>query len=280
MKGAAFPESSLATLAGAYPNAACGLRHELCAHPLLALERLVTLGVRLPPASVEYNSGNLPIGVAPADVPKPSLSIGDTIRSIEENGSWMVLKRIEQDADYAALLRDVLAEIAPIVAHASGPMLTLQGFIFISSPNAVTPFHFDPEHNILCQIRGRKVMTLFPARDEAIVPQRFHEGYHTGGHRNLVWDEGFATKGVPHPLGPGDAVHVPVMSPHWVQNGDAVSISLSVTWRSAWSYEEADAHAFNNWLRRFGLHPARPRALPQHNRMKALAWRALRRMGV
>jgi hypothetical protein len=27
----------------------------------------------------------------------------------------------------------------------------------------VTPFHFDPEHNILLQIRGRKTMTIFPA---------------------------------------------------------------------------------------------------------------------
>ena len=42
-------------------------------------------------------------------------------------------------------------------------MLTSQGFIFVSSPNSVTPYHFDPEHNILLQIRGSKVMTQFPA---------------------------------------------------------------------------------------------------------------------
>jgi len=275
----AFPPASLEALRAAYPNRTCTLRHTLIDHPLLALDRLVALGTMLPPASVEYNAGNLPIGIAPKDVPRPQLSIRETIRSIEQNGSWMVLKRIEQDAEYSALLHDVLAEVAPIVAHSSGPMLNLQGFIFISSPGAVTPFHFDPEHNILCQIRGHKVMTIFPARDEAIVPQRFHEGYHTGGHRNLVWDEGFAARGVAHPLSAGDAVHVPVMSPHWVQNGDAVSISLSVTWRSEWSYEEADAHACNKWLRRFGISPKRPHPLPRRNRAKALGWRVLRRLG-
>jgi hypothetical protein len=279
MTPGAFTPEAVAELRAAYPNATCQLRHALANHPLLQLERLVALGAALPPARVEYNPGNLPIGITPDVVPRSNLSITETIRSIEENGSWMVLKRVEHDPDYAALLNDVLAEVAPVAAAVSGPMLNLQGFIFISSPHAVTPFHFDPEHNILCQVRGNKVMTIFPARDETIVSQHFHEDYHTGGHRNLAWDEAFVSKGVPHALGPGDAVHVPVMSPHWVQNGDAVSISLSVTWRSAWSYEEADVHAFNKWLRQFGFNPARPRALPHRNRLKAAGWRVLRRLG-
>ncbi len=274
----AFSLDARDRLAQAYPNEATLLTHGLVTHPLLQLSRLVELGATLPPARVEYNPGNLPIGIAPEDVPKPSLSITETIRSIEQNGSWMVLKRIEQDPAYAALLADTLGELAPLVARASGPMLGLQGFIFISSPHAVTPFHCDPEHNILCQIRGTKQMTIFSARDEAIVPPQFHERYHTGGHRNLVWDDSFATKGVAYPLAPGEAVHVPVMSPHHVKNGPEVSISLSVTWRSAWSYEEADARAFNGVLRTYGMTPAAPHLLPRHNRMKALAWRAMRRL--
>jgi oxalate decarboxylase/phosphoglucose isomerase-like protein (cupin superfamily) len=274
----AFSQASLNALSRAYPDATQRLCHSLADQPLLKLERLVELGAAFPPESVEYNPGNLPIGIRPEDVPAPKLSITETIRSIEENGSWMVLKRIEQDPAYAVLLEDVLAEIRDVVTPITGEMLTLQGFIFISSPGAVTPFHFDPEHNILCQIRGSKVMTIFPQRDESIVPAHFHEGYHTGGHRNLTWDECFATKGVPHPLTPGDAVYVPVKAPHWVKNGGEVSISLSVTWRSTWSYEEADARAFNKQLRRIGHSPKPPRALPASNRAKALAWRAMRRL--
>ena len=88
---------SLNSFSRAYPNDACMLRHGLIDHPLLNLERLVALGTTLPPESVEYNPANLPVGIAPEDVPKPQLSIAETIQSIEENGSWMVLKRIEQD---------------------------------------------------------------------------------------------------------------------------------------------------------------------------------------
>lgn len=277
----AFPKETRAIFAAAYPEMPVKLRHDLVDHPLLTLPALVELAAALPKADVEYNPGALPIGIAPEDIPSPRLGIAETIRSIEENGSWMVLKRIEQHPDYRTLLESTLAELAPIVTPRTGEMLTLQGFVFISSPDAVTPFHFDPEHNILLQIRGQKTMTVFPATDEAIVPAQAHEAYHLGQHhRNLGWDDHFSAKGTAFTLVPGEAIHVPVKAPHWVKNGPQVSISLSVTWRSTWSYEEADARAFNHLLRKWGITPASPRRLPAHNRGKSIAYRALRRIGL
>lgn len=274
-----FPQTARDVFAAAYPETAVKLTHQLVDHPLLTLPALVDLAAVLPTKDVEYNPGKLPIGIAPEDIPSPRLSIADTIRSIEENGSWMVLKLVEQHPAYRALLETTLAELAPIVTARTGEMLTLQGFIFISSPEAVTPFHFDPEHNILLQISGEKVMTVFPATDEAIVSPQAHEAFHLGQHhRNLGWDAGFAAKGTAFTLTPGEAIHVPVKAPHWVKNGPQVSISLSVTWRSAWSYEEADARAFNHLLRKIGLSPASPKRLPAHNRAKSVAYRALRKL--
>lgn len=276
-----FPQSACDIFAAAYPETAVKLTHQLVGHPLLALPALVELAAALPEKDVEYNQGDLPIGIAPEDIPSPCIDIAETIRSIEQNGSWMVLKLVEQHSDYRNLLESTLAELAPIVTTKTGEMLTLQGFIFISSPGAVTPFHFDPEHNILLQIRGEKTMTVFPAADEAIVSPQAHEAFHLGQHhRNLGWDEGFAAKGTAFTLTPGEAIHVPVKAPHWVRNGPQVSISLSVTWRSAWSYEEADARAFNHLLRKLGGSPKSPKRLPAHNRLKSVAYRAIRRLGL
>lgn len=276
----AFPTSARQAFTAAYPETPVKLLHNLVNEPLLTLPKLVELAAALPESDVEYNPGTLPIGIDPKDIPSPKLSIADTIRSIEENGSWMVLKMIEQHPDYATLLATTLAELEPIVAEKTGQMLTLQGFIFISSPEAVTPFHFDPEHNILLQIRGSKTMTIFPAADESIVSPEAHERFHLGQqHRNLEWQDDFSTKGTPFSLTPGEAVHVPVKSPHWVKNGPEVSISLSVTWRSAWSYEEADARALNHMLRKIGLRPSSPKRLPSNNRAKSVAFRALRKAG-
>ena len=243
---------------------------------MLTLEALVELAGRLGPKNVEYNAGDLPIGVDPATVSSTGLSVEDTIRSIEECGSWMVLKRVEQAPAYAALLKEVLAGVAPVVEPATGEMLTHQGFIFISSPGAVTPFHMDPEHNILLQIRGRKTMRIFPG-DSDVVPDQMHEAYHTGGHRNLDWRDEFEALGEPFALAPGEAVHVPVKRPHWVKNGPEPSISFSITWRSHWSYEEADARGMNHLLRKWGLNPSSPAPFPKRSLGKAYAYRALRK---
>ncbi len=274
-----FEGAARARFAAHYPEKPHVLAHNLTSHPLLEIEALAQLAERLPVTSVEYNRGDLPIGVdgKPAAT---GLTIAETIRRVAEAESWAVLKNIEQVPAYEGLLLGLLEEIRPEIEAATGAMLTPQGFIFISSPNAVTPYHFDPEHNILLQIRGTKVMTQFPAGDTRFVPDVAHEIYHSGGPRELRWDDAMLPHGTPFPLSPGEALFVPVMAPHFVQNGPAPSVSLSITWRSEWSYRESDARIFNAILRERGLHPQAPGRWPQQNYAKAYAFRILRKLGL
>lgn len=282
MPGAELPQDVFGpeaqrTFAANYPEVPHVLPHNLRMHPLLEYEALACLAERLPDSAIEYNRGDLPIGVDG----KPGatgLSIGETIRNIASTGSWAVLKNIEQDQAYAALLASLLDELRPEIEARTGAMLTPQGFVFISSPNAVTPYHFDPEHNILLQVRGSKVMTQFPAGDTRFAPDTTHEAYHTGGPRELKWEDAFDSGGAPFPLAPGDAVFVPVMAPHHVRVGPESSVSLSITWRSEWSYREADARSFNALLRRSGVDPTPPGRWPNGNFVKANAWRVWRRI--
>ena len=272
----AFPD--LDRFAQLYPETAGLVPHTLADHPMFALDALVDLAARMRPVDVEYNRGDLPVGVDPAASIGNGLSIADTIRDIEANGSWLVLKFVEQDGAYRALLADTLGDLMPLVMPRTGAMLKQEGFIFVSSPNAVTPFHFDPEHNILLQLRGTKTMTVFPADNEAVVAGIEHERFHTGGHRNLPWHDGIARHGQPFDLTPGHGLYVPVKAPHWVKNGPAVSVSFSVTWRSEWSYHEADARGMNAVLRRAGLTPAAPGRYPATNLAKSVGYRALRKL--
>lgn len=273
-----FDSATRQLFASHYPETPHKLTHNLRDHPLLKIEALARLGESLAEASVEYNKGDLPVGIDPALVPANGLSIGDTIRMVETSGSWAVLKNIEQEPEYQALLMGLLTELKPHIEAKTGRMLKPQGYIFVSSPNAVTPYHFDPEHNILLQLRGTKTMTQFPAGDPRFAPDETHEGYHTGGHRNLVWRDELAAGGTEWPLKPGDALFVPVMAPHHVKNGPAVSISLSITWRSDWSFAEADARAFNGVLRKVGVTPQAPGRFPAQNKGKATAWRVIRKL--
>jgi hypothetical protein len=276
---AVFDTQARARFAAHYPETPHILRHNLTSHPLLEIEALASLAEKLPITSVEYNRGDLPIGVDG----KPGsngLTIAETIRRVAEAQSWAVLKNIEQVPAYRDLLLGLLEEIRPEIEAATGAMLTPQGFIFVSSPNSVTPYHFDPEHNVLLQIAGHKVMTQFPAGDTRFVPDEAHETYHSGGPRELRWDEAMLEHGTRFPLSPGEALFVPVMAPHFVQNGPAPSVSLSITWRSEWSYRESDARIFNAILRERGLSPKAPGRWPRQNHAKAYAFRVLRKLGL
>ncbi|MCJ2179578.1 cupin-like domain-containing protein [Novosphingobium album (ex Hu et al. 2023)] len=275
--GTVFDAGSHATFAAQYPEVPHRLAHALGAHPLFELEALAQLAETLPEASIEYNASDQPLGIDgkpdPTDIP-----IGETIRNIESSASWAAIKNIEQNPAYAALLADLLEELRPAIEARTGRMLKTQAFVFVTSAGGVTPYHFDPEHNILLQLRGSKVMTQFPAGDARFAPDEVHETYHTGGGRELRWDDALLTGGTEFAIMAGEALFVPVMAPHFVRNGPEPSVSLSITWRSEWSFAEADARAFNGVLRRFGLQPAAPGRWPAGNHGKAAGWRILRKL--
>ena len=272
--GAVFPDPH--PLAEAYPEAATLLSHDLAGHELFTRGALRALAGRMRPDTISCCSGDVPVGVGPGGAPETGRSAQETIDTIERCGAWVVLKYVEQDPLYRALLDGLLAEIEPWVRPRTAAMLQREAFIFLSSPGAVTPFHFDPEHNILMQIAGRKTMNVLPF-GERITPGPAHERFHAEGRNGLEWRDELADCGRSFALAPGDALYVPVKAPHWVQNGEEVSISFSITWRSGWSLRENYAHGFNHILRRAGLNPRPPRRFPQDNHPKALAFQCIRK---
>lgn len=277
--GEVFGEQALAGFRAAYPVRPTHLVHGLAGHPLLSLEALLQLAGRMRPDTLEHNAAvGLKLGISNAETPQNGLSVAETIERIEECGSWVLLKYIEQDPAYAQLMRDVLAEIEPIARERTGPMMRLEGFVFVSSPDAVTPLHFDPEYNILFQSRGAKTMTVFPQADPEIVSQEFFEAYFAGGPRNLPWQDDWAPRGTPIDIAPGEAIFVPILAPHWVKVHGEVSISLSLTWRSEWSFRHADACRFNRRVRRWGMQPPKPVLWPRDNRLRSYSQRALTRL--
>lgn len=252
-----LPASENAEFARAYPGESAAVHHRLQHHPLFALDALADLAGRLPDSHVEHSRGDLAVSQDPSAIRQEALTPAEIVRTIATNRCWMVLKKVDTDPAYAALIDQCLAEIAAVVEPATGVYLRREAFIFISAPNSVTPFHMDPEHNILLQIAGQKTMRVYPAGDDAIVPQEVHEAFHRGGrHRNMRHDPSFDASARDFVMQAGDAVYVPVKAPHWVQNGPEPSISFSITWRSRLSDAEARIHRVNAGVRKLGLTPA------------------------
>ena len=237
--------------AGAFAREPFAVAHHLVEHPLLTLEGIAQLADELPRSAVERHRADLPL-VMPGGAPDLEGRPSDTVRSIATNDCWMVLWSVEQAPAWRRLLHGCLDEVQAHVGGRDGGMMQRQGFLFLSAPGAITPAHFDPEHNLLLQIRGTKEMNVGRFPDPAD-QQRELDRYHDGGHRNLSAVPVDARSFV---LDAGRGVYVPPFAPHWVRNGDEVSISLSITFRTRRSEAAERAHALNARLRRLGLHPS------------------------
>ena len=249
--------------------------HDLIDDPLLALEAVARLAERLPAASIEHNKGDLPKIVDPNAVEQSDLPVGEIARTIDTNGCWMVIKNIEQDAAYRALLEELLAGVAPLVADRDGGMTFLQGFVFLSAPGSTTPSHTDPEHNFLLQVRGQKDMNVGEFPDPSTRQLELEQTFGGGGHRNIEWEPSNPRT---FDLQPGDGVYVPPHAPHWVKNGPTASVSLSITFQTPANKREINVHAFNARLRKIGLSPSPPDRRPALDRQKANAQRVLSRL--
>jgi hypothetical protein len=258
---------------GHFANEPYAVRHNLADHELLTVERVAQLADALPEANVEHNLGNVDKLVPSGEAPRLDATPGEIARGIETNGSWMVLKNIEQDPAYKALLDETLDEVSAWSDREGGQTLR-EAFIFLSAPNSMTPAHVDPEHNFLLQIRSSKVMHTgdFP---DAETKQRTLEAFHSGAHRNIDWEP---INHKPFPLGPGDGVYMPVAKPHWVTNGPDVSVSLSITFRTPQTERAAALWSANNQLRKLKLSPREPGASERGDKVKHAAARTLAKL--
>ena len=263
-------------LKAAYPAVPARLRHALVNHPLLQLDQLATLADVLPERFYERRTArSVNGGGFPFDASSDS-SVGDTIRNVAHGHSWVMLRALEDIPEYRMLLDTLLEEIDIVAAELTGKSGQIKGFIFISPPGTLTPFHFDAEYNILFQIRGAKMFATCPAEQPYLL-QTHQQDYHTRGDNMLPWSEEFAAGATQHHLEPGDALYVPYTAPHWVEAGADLSISLSLTWQSRWSRDVGDAMRLNPLLHRAGLTPTDAPIWPKSVRWRALGYRVARK---
>jgi hypothetical protein len=251
--------------------------HRLTTHPLFQVDRLLELAKRLPAPCIEYNAGELPVAIDHSQTPLNGLSPEETIRRIAECKSWMVLKYVEQDAEYGGLLDACLAEVRPYSEPIAPGMCGAQAFIFLSSPNSVTPYHIDPEHNFLLQVRGSKTVHLYDGRDRKLLPEEHLERFYCDEGRNLPYEKWYDEKSWTYDLQPGSGLHFPVTYPHWVQNGRDVSISFSITFRTPDLDRRRALYQLNAGLRARGHHPAAVGAHPWRDAALYNATRLYRR---
>lgn len=257
-----------------------GFRHELASVISLNVSDVMALSDRLPDGEAfkAWQNGITAIDGGWETKPSERLTLAETLAGIETNHSLVVLKHIEQDPVVGPHLRDLLQEVFDCSSSQFRDDVMLgECLLFINSPHRKTAYHFDLEASFLLQLSGTKTVYAWPTGNRDVVPESEIEAYCGQGHL----DAGRYKSELDHlakvyHLEAGDGVHFPSLGPHWVQNGDTVSISINV------NYDVRSLHgsagkvmALNHRLQKLGLRPRKYGISPQVDRVKIHTWSAL-----
>lgn len=240
-------------------------KHKLMQHPALSLENLERVIPALPEAHIKYSSGKLRNGdafEAAYKTHRNGMSIDETIHTIRTSDSYIMVREPEVHASFHELHHELTADVAVLMKQAGwgGNVLDPRLYMFIASPGAFTPFHIDRNSTLLMQFRGRKEIAVFPAWDDDVVSASDREDYVGYANKPLPWHEEMDPRAARFDFGPGDALHIPFLSGHYVRNSlDDVSISLSIIFNSARTAHQIRALSLNRRVRpllgRLGLTP-------------------------
>ena len=248
--------------------------HNLANHPLFELPRLVELAKTLwgiGGGKVLFQEGNISFGQKWEDIPRKAFSFIDGINRIQESGSWVLLKSIQDDPEYKVLVDACMKELSSMTGIDLEKEITwLEGYIFIASPESVTPHHIDHEANVLLQVHGDKNMNVCDPGDRSVLTEEEIENYYMGDLSAARYKEVSSQKAYVFPLSPGRGVHIPSKGPHWVRNGNEFSVSFSVNFCMKEIDLRARVYQFNHYIRRMDLKPSPPGKSALKDRLKIM----------
>lgn len=234
--------------------------HRLYEHPLLAPAKLVELGARLERRrQVRTHSGaaqpGTPFNDAPRLHPNRKGAVA-TLSDVAQADAWTSLLNIQTDDEYRTLVDAVLGELKPRIDRLDPGMSYRGGWIFVTSPSAITPFHMDKEHNFILQIQGRKRLYVWPPDDQVAVSEVARDLFHaTHSRAKVQWSEELRSRALRFDLEPGMGAYMPSTAPHLVENGDGPSITASFTYYTDATRRNALLHLAHHYERRLGLSP-------------------------
>jgi hypothetical protein len=190
--------------------------------------------------------------------PPQGVSIVEALAEIESGKSWVILKRIHEEPEYRAVLDQFIAELSELTSidiHNDyyDPIAT----VFITSPNRIVPYHMDGEANFLSQVRGTKHVYLYDGNDRTILSEQDLERYWTGHFDAAKFREDLPEGSWSYQISPGTGVFNPAAFPHWVKNGNEVSISVSLNVKRR-KNPVLSAYRANYYMRALSLRPTPP----------------------
>lgn len=231
---------------------------------------------KLPPKCLLVREGAAAPGAEMPRIEDPGFE--DLEKQLLESNWHIMSSELESFSDaWAGVLERFMVLVWQVVPpqerlHARGMI----GF-FLSSPGSVARFHADIGHNFLLQIFGTKQAHIFPNDEPELFSHLAREQLFAEGKHYLDYRTEFERRAHVFDLKPGMSIYTPSMSPHWVEVGPEVSLSVGLSIRTSEEDRKMLVHRMNRRLRRLGMNPGPIGARPSSDGAKCLLERTLQR---
>jgi hypothetical protein len=282
MLAPAIPDNVREQFRGSFDRTPFLFEHQLATHPLFGLDALRALAFRMAafPGRVYHDSGDVRVSQKWGRIPVRT-SLEEALDQLPVADAWIILKSANLDPEYTSILDTCMEQVSDLTGRDLNREIGKRVMsVLISSPRRITPYHIDGECNFLLQSQGSKTIYVFDGNDRSILTEQELERFWTADKTAAHYREASQEKARGFSLTPGVGVHVPLLHPHWVQNGSEVSVSISINFEFA-NKRMPDLYRANYCLRKLGIKPGTPGNAPLLDTAKLCAFRtfdAMRRL--
>jgi hypothetical protein len=195
--------------------------------------------------------------------------LADTLADIEHTDSLVMLKHVEQDPILGPVVTALLERMTELMgARMRDDVIVGRATILIASPRRITAYHIDADTNFLFQIAGDKIFRVFDQTDRTLVTDDELENFYAGDANGAVFKDAREGDAITYDFRSGCGIHIPSMAPHWAQNGDSVSVALSLNYDLRSVQKSGRVYAMNHRLRTLGVKPVPPGRSAWRDQMK------------
>jgi hypothetical protein len=207
------------------------------------------------------------------EIPSLDLSPREVVDGLAENCCSARLYHLQHVPGYRDLVMSCLDEVEPLLGARGEGMGKRDASLFLGSPRAVVPAHFDLHHNLLLQVEGSKELSLGTFDDPRDNERELDVALSRS--RNMAV---LPTSATTFHLEPGDGIYLPPWGVHWVQGGSEVSVALSCSFSTRMTERTELTRRWNSRLRQLGRSPLPPGRSETVDRAKAVVVRSRDRL--
>lgn len=193
-----FDEASMERLLDRQPFV---FNHQLLDHPALSLQNLAEVIPQLAADQVFHSNGRLTLADNLDRAHRehsPEQGLQEALQQLRDVDAYIMVRKPETHPSFQPLFRMLEAEVSGLVRSTGqdGDLGDAKLYLFIASPNSVTPFHIDRYSTFLMQVRGSKEVVVYPPWDPRVAATNTPNitspgsGVRRGDPRRSRWDNG------------------------------------------------------------------------------------------